>query len=69
MKMTMNGLQNSEFDEIKKRLTKDAEQILNAVNSDSGHLGNIISALKITCSSIDLKSEKLIKIFNEQKSK
>ena len=63
------GLKDEQFSEIRKRLTKDAGYILHAVNSETGHLGDVISGLKTTVSSIELKIETLKKIFNDSKNK
>jgi hypothetical protein len=64
--VTYNGLKDQD-DDLKKSLIKDAQSIINAATSTEGHLGDIISSLKTTCSSIDIKAEKLKTIFKEQK--
>lgn len=63
------GLKDEQFSEIRKRLTKDAEHLLYVVNSKEGHLGDIISSLKTTVSSIELKIEHLKNTFQNQKLK
>jgi len=65
--VTTNGLQNSEFDEIRKRLLRDVETLQNACNSTTGHLGDIVSCLRTCMSSIDLKAKELRQIFEQQK--
>lgn len=61
------GLQDDQFSEIRKQLTKDANQILHVVTTEEGHLGDIISSLKTTISSIELKVESLKNTFQKQK--
>lgn len=63
---TNNGLKN--FEDIKNALLKDVEHLNNISNKETGHLGDVISGLKTTISSINIKVEKLIKEFKEQKN-
>jgi hypothetical protein len=67
MKITMNGLSNEEFQEIRNKLCKDAEQLLAIAYSTTGHLGDIVSGIRTTQSSIDIKAKKLWEMFEEQK--
>lgn len=67
MKMTMNGLSNEEFQEIRNKLCKDAEQLLAIANSTTGHLGDIVSGIRTTQSSMDIKAKKLWEMFEQQK--
>ena len=64
-----NGLQDKEYEEIRKALRMDAYNIFNVVQSNEGHLGDIVSCLRTTISSLELKANQLAKIFNEQKQK
>ena len=64
---THNGLENDEFKEIKKWLYKDAKSVLSIANSETGHLGDIISRIKTAASSLKLKAEKLNDTFKKQK--
>jgi len=64
---THNGLENDEFKEIKKWLYKDAKSVLSIANSETGHLGDIISRIKTAVSSLKLKAEKLNDTFKKQK--
>lgn len=68
MKITMNGLRDEEFYEIRAQLCKDAAQLLSIANSTSGHLGDIVSGIRTTQSSMELKAKKLWEIFEEQKN-
>jgi hypothetical protein len=65
--MTNTGLK--EFQEEKEALIKDAESILLLCYRESGHLGDVISSIRTTISSMDLKANKLSNKFLEQKSK
>lgn len=64
--MTNTGLK--EFPEIKKLLEIDIEHLTNISQKENGHLGDIISGLKTTISSINLKVEKLKIEFKNQKN-
>jgi len=67
MEMTMNGLSNEEFQQIRNSLAKDAEQLLSICNSNTGHLGDVVSGIRTTQSSMDIKAKKLWEMFEEQK--
>lgn len=66
MSMTMNGLSNQEFQEIRNELCKDAEFLLKMANSTDGHLGDIVSGIRTTQSSMDLTAKKLWGMFQNQ---
>ncbi len=63
--ITTNGLED--FKDIKDSLNKDGELLLGTILSDKGHLGDIIAELNMIISSINIKKNKLIDIFNLQK--
>jgi hypothetical protein len=67
MKMTMNGLSNEEFQQIRNSLVKDAEQLLSICNRNTGHLGDVVSGIRTIQSSMDIKAKKLWEMFEEQK--
>ena len=66
LKMTMNGLSEEKFQDLKNGLSKDAEFIIKICNSDTGHLGDIVSGIRTIQSSLDIKANKLWEIFSEQ---
>jgi len=65
MKVTQNGLQ--EFPEESGLIMDDIINLMNLINKKDGHLGDIVSCIRTTCSSLKLKADKLSKIFEEQK--
>ncbi len=62
---TNNGL--SEFREEKSSLEKDAEMLLQIINEQTGHLGDVTAELKAIILSINLKADKLAKILEYHK--
>lgn len=65
--ITNNGLSNAEFNEIRKGLSKDSELLQNIINSQTGHLGDIIASIETLRSSLLLKTNKLKILFTKQK--
>ena len=67
--VTNNGLENQEFDEIRNGLSDDSEILQNIINSQTGHLGDIISAIETLRSLLLIKANKLRGVFENQKLK
>lgn len=68
MEVTSTGLSGEQFKEIRAALIADAVCIINAANSNTGHLGDIVSCIKTTQSSLEIKTTKLWSIFQQQKN-
>lgn len=65
MNCTNNGLKN--FDKERNSILTDATTLITLCNSEIGHLGDVIYCIRTTMSSLELKANKLNKIFKEQK--
>ena len=66
MKCTFNGLDN--YKEIRHLLLTDSKLLKDTANTHSGHLGDVISSLLTTQSSISLKIKILQEEFGKQKA-
>lgn len=67
-KITLTGISGKEFKDIRKGLLRDAKQLSSIVNGKTGHLGDVVSGIRTTMSSMDLKAKKLWQIFEQQKN-
>ncbi len=67
--ITTNGLNNPEFKYIKDAILLDLKILSEIINSEKGHLGDVISGIKTQHSRIVIKVELLKSIFREQKMK
>lgn len=65
MSITNNGLED--FDEERISIIRDIEILLNLCYENKGHLGDVISCLRTTSSSLNLKADKLNEKFKKQK--
>ena len=66
MKYSFNGL--DDYPEIRAALIKDVQLLFNAVMSETGHMGDILSSLRTAQQSIELKCKKIQEIREEQKN-
>ena len=66
MKCTNNGLMN--FEKERNSILKDAQNLITLCQSDTGHLGDAISCIRTTISSLKIKADSLSEIFENQKS-
>jgi hypothetical protein len=65
MKCTFTGLKT--FDKERNLILTDAVTLITLCNSETGHLGDVVSCLRTTMSSLELKANSLNEIFKEQK--
>lgn len=66
MKCTNNGLMD--FKNQSNEILKDAINLIEICRSVNGHLGDVISCLRTTTSSLNIKVEQLADIFDKQKA-
>jgi len=67
--VTTTGISTLQFKDIKASLIKDARQLISICNSNNGHLGDVVSGIRTTQSSMELKAKRLWEIFENQKQK
>lgn len=66
MKVTMNGLDNPEFDSIRRQLIDIGELISKSAAAGKGHLSDQIALIRTSQSHLNLIVDKLIEIRNSQ---